>query len=233
MTNDLCVVAPARCLALAAILAASSLSAQSNPHPHSWLLPETALREDTRLELQLHGGDYEVRPSHSGSISVIETRDPGSTQRPTSVHFGVHDRGALLTIDPPTGEHSPHVVIELPLCSDLNLHLTAGELNFTSPACTHTTINLHAGELIANMGPVSGYSNIHASVTIGQIQAPQLGQHKDGFFNSINLNGAGQRTLSAHVGSGDIILKSDSEPHTPVASTAHPFTNPDAEPQAL
>lgn len=213
MPNHLCVVAPARCLALAVLLAAWSLSAQTNAPKHAWLLPETALPEDTHIELNLHGGDYEVRPSHSGSISVTETRNLQSTQRPTTIHFGVRQHKALLTVDPPTGEHSPHVVIELPLCSDLNLHLTAGELNFTSPRCMHTRINLHAGELIANIGPASGYSNIHTSVSIGDIKAEQLGQSKGGFFNSINRNGAGPRTLSAHVGSGEIILNNESEPH--------------------
>ena len=73
----------------------------------------------------------------------------------------------MLKIDPPSGNHSPHVILELPRCSDLSIHLPAGELVFTAPPCTHTDIRLHAGELVAKLGAASEFASIRASVSIG------------------------------------------------------------------
>ena len=208
-----------RSVLIAALLAGSRLLGQSPAQTESHagaqaaardrvtLLPQTTIPANTRLELNLRGGDYEVRPSHTGALSVVELRDPQTAQRQTTMHFDQHGNRAQLKVDPPTGDHSPHVILELPQCADLSLHLTAGELVLTAPPCTHTDVGLHAGEIVANLGPVSSYATIHASVTIGEVSAEQLGQTKDGFFNAVNAKGAGQNTFSAHVFTGQITLK--------------------------
>ena len=208
-----------RGLALAAALAVRPVlgqaSGQTSPQSISGpaattsvtLLPQTAIPAGARIELNLRGGNYEVRPSPTETLNVLELRDPQSALRPTTIHFGQHDNRARLTVDPPTGNHGPHIILELPRRAELSVHLTAGELVFSAPPCTHTSISLHAGELVANLGPVSQYATIRASVTVGDITAEQLGRSKDGFFNSVHAVGAGQNTFTAHVGAGEITIK--------------------------
>ena len=208
-----------RFLLVAAILSGSHVLGQSSAQTKTpdgaeaarkdrvTLIPPTAVSANARIELNLRGGDYEVRPSRTGNLDVIEMRDPQASQRQTTLHFEQRNNRARLKVDPPTGDRSSHVIVELPRCADLSIHLTAGELVFTAPPCLHTDLNLHAGELVAHLGPASDYATIHASTTIGEVNAEQLGQTKDGFFNSVNTKGAGQNAFAAHVFTGQITIK--------------------------
>ena len=84
-----------------AILAGSPLLGQSPtqtaapPPPgadartRTTLLPQTAVSANTHIELDLRSGDYEVRPSHTGDLGVIELRDTQSV-----THAAVHPAGA-------------------------------------------------------------------------------------------------------------------------------------------
>lgn len=210
-----------RFIVAVAILAGSPLLGQSTtqtaapPPPgadartRTTLLPQTAVSANTHIELDLRSGDYEVRPSHTGDLGVIELRDPQSGTRATTLQFSQQERRASLKIDPPSGNHSPHIILELPRCSDLSIHLPAGELVFTAPPCTHTDIRLQAGELVAKLGAASEFASIRASVSIGEVDARQLGQSHGGFFNSIHADGAGQRTFVAHVTTGQITIDTE------------------------
>ncbi len=201
------VLAGPRVLAQSPAPAKASVDADLADRQQVTLLPQTAIPANTRIELNLRGGDYEVRPSHSSHLGLTELRDPHNAQRPTAIHFEHQHNRALLKVDPPTGNGSPHVILELPQCADLSIRLSAGELVFTAPPCTHTDINLHAGELVAHLGPASDYATVHASTTIGEAKAEQFGQTKDGFFNAVNATATGPNTFAAHVFTGQITLK--------------------------
>ncbi len=188
-------------------LASAALRAQTSVT----LLPERALPSSARVALTLHAGDYEIRSSAGAMLRVLETRDDAAEARKTELRFTMQGGEAQLEIDPPSHGHGPHVVIELPACSALDVRMTAGELVFDAVPCAKTAVGLHAGELRASIGDPAQYRKLQASVSIGEVEMPGFGPNggdleKGGFFRSWSRSGSGERSFEAHVSTGQITL---------------------------
>ncbi len=198
-------------LLASAFLLATGTQPGSAQSPKS-LLETDPLAPSSRLVLRLHAGGYQIRSSTDGRMHVSETRDGTPTGRNTEIRFHQTSTGSHLEIDPPTGHNGSQITITLPPCASLDLRLTAGELVFDTVPCETTEASLHTGEVRATLGDPERYRTVSASVLIGEVDAPGLGRTKDdeqhgGFFRSFNRNGAGARTFTAHVGTGQITLE--------------------------
>ena len=69
------------------------------------------------------------------------------------------------------------------------------------------TLNLHAGEMVIDVGDASDYSRVDASVYSGGLEARPFGESHGGLFRSFHKEGNGRYHLHAHVGAGDLTLR--------------------------
>lgn len=193
------------CASVALLSWALPLAAQSEQS----LLQSDPIQPAARFVVRLHGGDYEIRSSKDDRLHVTASGDLGQH---TDVTWRPKPGESRLEIDPPTGHNGPHIILALPACAALDLRLTAGELVLNAVPCEKTEISINAGEVRAELGDADRYRSVHASVSIGEVDAPGLGTSgadvsKGGFFPSFARSGAGPRSFAAHVGTGQITLR--------------------------
>lgn len=96
--------------------------------------------------------------------------------------------------------------IELPKSSTLYVRMLAGQLD-VHEVTGDKNIELSFGQLNIDTGRSEDYSEVHASVSSGAIEAPPFDVHKGGLFRSFDQNGPGKYQLHAHVGAGEIDLR--------------------------
>ena len=89
---------------------------------------------------------------------------------------------------------------------DLYARIPAGEVTVDGIA-GNKDVEMHAGELTINVGKVSGYGHVDASVYAGEVDAKMFGANKGGLFRTVSKDANGHYRLHAHVGSGQLTLR--------------------------
>jgi hypothetical protein len=115
----------------------------------------------------------------------------------------VFERIAMIRTKGPT-THA-RFTIEVPARSDVHLRVRAGDVRIEGIE-GNKDVRMTAGDLHIEVKPGS-LRHVHASVTIGDLNARSLGIEKDGFRNSLDWFGAGQYTLDARLFAGDVVLR--------------------------
>jgi len=169
-------------------------------HPFS-----TDFAAGSRLRLHLRSGDFHIDGTDQNRILVrVEGRNAWRASD-LRVQFERSSDAADLTIsDGPKNDLS--VSIEIPRKTGLFVRMPAGNLE------VHRVIGdkdaeLHAGELIIDVGDASEYSRVDASVYSGGLEAAPFGESHGGLFRSFHKEGSGRYILHAHVGAGDVNLQ--------------------------
>ena len=98
------------------------------------------------------------------------------------------------------------IKIEVPKESDLYLRMFAGEL-VVKGVSGNKDVRLSAGQLTMDIGAVSDYSHVDASVSSGELDARPFDVEKGGLFRSFERSGSGKYRLHAHVGAGELDLR--------------------------
>jgi hypothetical protein len=98
------------------------------------------------------------------------------------------------------------VIIEVPKKTGLFVRMTAGNLELKH-VVGDKDAELHAGELIIDVGDAGDYSRVDASVYSGGLEANPFGESHGGLFRSFHKEGNGKYHLHAHVGAGDLTLQ--------------------------
>jgi len=117
---------------------------------------------------------------------------------------GSEDYASLTVSDGP--KNDLEVTIEVPKKTGLSVRMPAGNLELH-----HVTgdkdAELHAGEMVIDVGAASDYSSVDASVYSGGLEASPFGEFHGGLFRSFHKEGNGKYHLHAHVGAGDLTLQ--------------------------
>jgi hypothetical protein len=95
--------------------------------------------------------------------------------------------------------------IEVPARSDVHMRLRAGEVRIEGIE-GNKDVRMTAGDLYIEVDPDS-LRHVHASVSIGDLNARTLGVEKDGFRNRLDWFGDGHYTLDARLFAGDVTLR--------------------------
>ena len=163
---------------------------------------EKAFQNHGRVEMQLSGGDYEVRAGAPDKITVTASADEDSGK---AVRADVSVVGSIAKIHT-DGPHSNfHVVIEIPPETNLYIRLTAGDMRVKG-ITGNKDIESHAGDLNIDVGDPDSYRSVDASVGAGDLNAPGFGVNKGGLFRSFRQTRKGHLSLHAHLGAGDLNL---------------------------
>jgi hypothetical protein len=158
-----------------------------------------------KLKMYLRSGDFHIVGGPDNKITVRITGANAYRASDMRVQLeGSKDYAALTVSDGP--KNDLEVTIEVPKKTGLFVRMPAGNLELH-----HVTgdkdAELHAGELIIDVGEASDYSRVDASVYSGGLEASPFGESHGGLFRSFHKEGNGRYHLHAHVGAGDLTLQ--------------------------
>jgi hypothetical protein len=158
-----------------------------------------------KLRMSLRSGDFHIVGSSDNRITVRITGRNAYRASDMRVQLEGSNNSADLTVSGGP-KNDLEVTIEVPRKTGLYIRMSAGNLELQ-----HVTgdkdAELHAGELIIEVGDPSDYSRVDASVYSGGLEASPFGESHGGLFRSFHKEGNGRYHLHAHVGAGDLTLQ--------------------------
>ena len=155
------------------------------------------------VELDLEAGDYEIV---SGSDDKLVVSGEGKNT-PHDVHVSIDVTGNKAHVVTQTdSQGNGHFRIELPAKSDIDLHLTAGDLSISGIE-GNKDVESKAGDVRIDVGDSSKYGSVEASSLAGDITATPFGRSTSGVGNHFNWTGTGAYHLRVHMLAGDLVLQ--------------------------
>jgi hypothetical protein len=158
-----------------------------------------------KLRMYLRSGDFRVVGGSDNKITVRITGRNADRASDVRVQLeGSNDSADLTVSGGPKNDLG--VTIEVPKKTGLFVRMTAGNLELQH-VVGDKDAELHAGELIIDVGDAGDYSRVDASVYSGGLEASPFGESHGGLFRSFHKEGNGKYHLHAHVGAGDLTLQ--------------------------
>ena len=158
-----------------------------------------------KLRIYLRSGDFRIEGTDGNKITV--RLGGGNAYRASDLRVqleGSNDLADLTVSGGPSNDLE--VRIEVPRKTGLFIRMPAGNLELRHTV-GNKDVELHAGELVIDVGDASDYSSVDASVYSGGIEASPFGESHGGLFRSFHKEGNGKYHLHAHVGAGDLTLQ--------------------------
>lgn len=153
-----------------------------------------------RIEIQLAGGEYQIRAAADNHIRVSVTRNAGSTK----VEIATTGSQATVKVSD-TPRNNFAAAIEVPKTSNLGVHLTGGDLTITGIS-GNKDVDSYAGNVTIAVDP-NEYASVDASVKAGDLNARPFAVMKSGLLQTFKWSGKGKYTLRAWLGAGNLELK--------------------------
>ena len=155
-----------------------------------------------KIDMQLSGGSYEIRPAAGNHIRVTLSGNVGNA----NVHVTTSGTRADVKVKD-TPNNNFQATIEVPKAAEVVVRLTGG--NLVIAAITgNKDVESYAGNVQIVVGDPNEYSSVDASVKAGDFNAGAFGGSKSGLFQKFKWSGRGQYTLRAHLGAGNLELRS-------------------------
>jgi hypothetical protein len=158
-----------------------------------------------KLRMYLRSGDFRIVGGSDNKITVRITGRSAYRAGDMRVQLEGSTNSADLTVSGGP-KNDLEVTIEVPRKTGLYVRMSAGNLELQ-----HVTgdkdAELHAGELVIEVGDAGDYSRVDASVYSGGLEASPFGESHGGLFRSFHKEGNGRYHLHAHVGAGDLTLR--------------------------
>jgi hypothetical protein len=183
-------------------LTVTSACAQNNHERRYELRPDP----NWPLAIELSSGDYQIVASESDSIAVVYQEETPESQRKVQVQIGSGHGQNYLKIAGPKSHF--HAVIEVPRKTDLRVRMMAGDLH-VGEVEGNKDIEVRAGTLELNAIRPQDYAQADFSVRIGDVNAPVFKATKSVAWRSFKAFGPGKYRLHAHVGVGDLTLRTN------------------------
>jgi hypothetical protein len=183
-------------LVAAGLLVSQSIRAQALPPPS-----EKTFVSGGRIDLQLPGGEYQIKPAADNRIRVSLTRNPGSSKVDIATNANA---GTVKITNSPTNNFS--ATIEVPKAADLTVRLSGGALTIAEITGSKD-VESYGGDVTIAVGDPNQYSSVDAAVKVGDLRANPFGESKSGLLQSFRWSGKGKYTLRARLGAGDLVLK--------------------------
>jgi hypothetical protein len=158
-----------------------------------------------KLRMYLRSGDFRVVGGPDNKITVRITGRNADRASDVRVQLEGSNDSADLTVSGGP-KNDLEVTIEVPKKTGLFVRMTAGNLELRH-VVGDKDAELHAGELIIDVGDAGDYSRVDASVYSGGLEASPFGESHGGLFRSFHKEGNGRYHLHAHVGAGDLTLQ--------------------------
>jgi hypothetical protein len=165
------------------------------------VMAEKPFASGGRIDVELDGGNYAVRPAADDHIRVTFSGNVG-TARAELTATGAQ---ALVRIKD-TPSNNFQATIEVPKIADLVVRLSAGNLEIAAiPG--NKEIESTAGNVEIAVADPNEYSSVDGSVKAGDIQAAVFGGSRSGLLQRFTWSGKGKYTLRASLGAGNLTFK--------------------------
>lgn len=188
-------------LALLALASATTLLAQDR----AWTRETVqAFRPGARAVLDLAVGEYRLVPGQDDAVKVRwSTRHADQMDR-ARIHMEL--RGDTLKVRTWGPKDDFRVTIELPRRTDLDAHLSVGQLR-VGPFEGHLRVDLNVGEAIVEVPDAKAFRRATASVRVGELRATPFGHTQEGLMNRFTWNGPGSFDFQAKVAVGELVIR--------------------------
>lgn len=162
---------------------------------------ERAFKPGGRIAMDLSAGGYVIRGTAQETIRVRwRTEDPAESAR---VQAEISVEGSDATIRTRGPKNHFRVEIDLPQRSDLNMSISAGDLDVLGIE-GNKQLSMWAGDVTLEVGGAELYKRVDASVRFGELTLSPFGANKGGILRSFHWNGTGKYTISAKLFAGDL-----------------------------
>lgn len=158
-----------------------------------------------KLHVHVRSGEVVVKGIDEGKVRVHF--EGMKSDQLSDVEVGLKtsaSKGVLSISGGPRNDF--RIVIEVPKVVDLYLRMPFGDAT-VERLTGDKDLEIHAGDLAVNIGDVTEYAHVDASVISGDLEAAPFNISKGGLFRSFEKGGGGKYRLHAHVGAGDLTLQ--------------------------
>lgn len=157
------------------------------------------------VRLNLAAAAYRIRGRADDRIHVRwSTTKSGMQDR---IHADIDVKGARATIWTVAPHNSgAHFEIDLPMRSDLDVDLNAGDLEVRGVE-GNKNLSMWAGDVTIDVGDAQQYRQVDATVRFGEISAPPFNRSTGGIFRSLSWSGPGKYRVRAKLFAGDLKLR--------------------------
>ena len=162
---------------------------------------EKAFVSGGKIEMQLDGGSYTVRPAGGNAIRVTLSGNVGAAK----VDVATEDTHANVSVKE-TPRSNFLATIEVPQTADLVIRLAAGNLTLDAVS-GNKDVESNAGNVDIVTGDSKDYASVEASVQAGEIKAEAFGESQSGLFRKLSWSGKGKYTLRAKPIAGNLTLR--------------------------
>jgi hypothetical protein len=156
------------------------------------------------IKMTLAAGDYRISGRSDDRIRVSWRADRSEQGRNVRADLEIRDKTAVLT----TGgfRNGIHFTIDVPARSDIEIDLTAGDLEVRGVEGSKR-VESWAGDVSIDVGQPEQYRTVEASVRAGDLRAEPFKVNKGGLMRSFTWTGKGQYSLKAKLFAGDLTLR--------------------------
>lgn len=159
-----------------------------------------------KLRLRVRSAEVRIIGTAENKVSVELSGRSAHDARKLKVRFDRSKSPAELRIcGGPRSDLT--ITIRIPSDTDLHARIPFGDVQVTN-VTNNQDVEVHAGDLTVDVGDATDYSRVDASVFTGELDAVPFRESKGGLFRSFRKNGSGRYRLHAHVGAGQLTLRS-------------------------
>ena len=193
--------APVLPAAAALTVLGASIGAQS---PSSGIPVDKPFPKAGTIRMSLAAGDYQISGRGDERIRVSWRAD--RPEQGANIRAAAEIRGNAATVTTGGFRNGVHFVIDVPARSDIEIELSAGDLEVRGIEGSKR-IESWAGDVSIDVGQPDQYRSVEASVRAGDLRAKPFKVSKGGLFRSFSWTGKGPYSLKAKLFAGDLTLR--------------------------
>lgn len=156
------------------------------------------------IRMRLAAGDYKIGGSPDDKIRVEWRADRAG--QADNLKAEAEIRGTTAVISTGGFNDGVHFKIEVPARSDIDIDLSAGELEVRGIE-GNKKVETWAGEVNIEVGQANQYRTVEASVRAGELDARPFNVSKGGLLRSFSWKGGGSYSLAVKLFAGELTLR--------------------------
>ena len=158
------------------------------------------------VRLNLSASDYRISGQAADKIRIAWRADKTEDAAGLRADVSVTGTRAVIATSGFKNGGGLHFTIELPARSDLDVNLSAGDLDIRRIEGSKI-IDSWAGDVSVDVGSPDQYRDVQASVRAGDLSAQPFKVSTGGLFRSLKWTGQGRYSLQIKLFAGDLTLR--------------------------
>ena len=156
------------------------------------------------IQLKLSAADYRIAGTPGSSIRIEWRLD--HPEEAAQAGAEVQVTGATAAVVTHSPKNGVHFTISVPFRTNLDLDLSAGDLELTGIQGSQS-VSSWAGDVTIDAGKPDQYRVVDASVRFGDISAHPFNFATGGVWRSFSWKGPGQYSLKVRLFAGDLLIR--------------------------